>query len=140
MKTVAELTPFQTAIVRKGAAPDRLAKRVAADPELLPQVLAGLRADQPRIKYGCSRVLRLVSQKHPAVLYPRFDFFAGLLDSDNNFLKWDAARIIAHLAAADSRGRFEPMLTRYLRPINGPVMITAANLIRNAATIALARP
>lgn len=140
MKSTAKPTPFQAAIARKGAGPDRLAERVATEPALLPEVLAGLRADEPRIKYGCSKVLRLVSQKHPALLYPRFDFFAGLLDSDNNFLKWDAARIIASLAAVDSRGKLKPILNRYLRPIGGPVMITAANLVGNAATIALARP
>jgi len=85
-------------------------------------------------------VLRLVSQKCPAILYPHFGFFAGQLDVDNNFLKWDAARIIANLAAVDSKEKLKPILNRYLRPIGGPVMITAATVIAGAATIALARP
>ena len=140
MKPRTRLTPFAEAIARKGASPDRLAERVAGDPGLLPEVLEGLGADEPRIKYGCSKVLRLVSQNHPAVLYPRFDFFAGLLDADNNFLKWDAARVVANLSAVDAEGKLEPILTRYLRPIRGPAMITAATVIQNAATIALSRP
>jgi hypothetical protein len=140
MTSKTRLTSFMEAIARKGASLDRLAERVAADPALLPEILAGLGADEPRIKYSCSTVLRLVSQNHPAILYPRFDFFAGLLEADNNFLKWDAARVLANLSAADSEGKLEPILTRYLRPIGGPAMITAANLIVNAATIALARP
>jgi hypothetical protein len=140
MKSTVQPTPFLAAIARKGASPDRVAERVAGEPGLLPEILAGLGADEPRVKYGCSKVLRLVSQKHPAVLYPRFDFFAGLLDADNNFLKWDAARVVANLASADAEGKLEPLLNRYLGPIGGPVMITAANLIVNAATIALARP
>ena len=140
----AEIEPSSKAVLAASRAKwrshRRLAERVAAEPGLLAEILAGLEAEEPRIKYGCSKVLRLASQKHPAILYPRFDFFAGLLDADNNFLKWDAARIVASLAAVDSEGKLEPLLDRYLRPIRGPVMITAANLIANAATIALARP
>ena len=85
-------------------------------------------------------MLRLVSQKIPVSLYPRFDFFAKLLGADNNFLKWDAARILANLATVDSEGKLEPLLNRYFRPIRGPAMITAANIIAGTATIALARP
>jgi len=133
-------TAFTQAIARKGANHGRLADRVVGQPRLLPEVLEGLGADEPRIKYGCSKVLRLVSQKRPAILYPHFVFFAGQLDADNNFLKWDAARIIANLAAVDSKEKLKPILNRYLRPIGGPVMITAATVIAGAATIALARP
>ena len=129
-----------TLVARKGANHQRLAARVARHPALLAEALDGLGSAEPRIEYGCSKLLRLLSEAQPGLLYPRFDFFAGLLDCDNNFLKWDAARIVARLSAVDSRRKLDPMLTRYLQPIGGPVMITAANLIGNSAVIALARP
>ena len=43
-------TPFVSAIARKGANHMRLAERVAEQTELLPEILWGLGADQPRIK------------------------------------------------------------------------------------------
>jgi hypothetical protein len=132
--------PFAEAIGRKGANLERLADRVAEQPEVLPEVLRGVGADKARIKLGCSKVLRCVSQKNPEILYPCFDFFAVQLGSRNHFLKWDAVRIIANLAAIDSDRKLDPLLDRYLRPIRGPVMITAANVIAGATFIVLARP
>lgn len=131
---------FTAKIARKGANHESLADRVARQPELLPEVLDGLGVNKPQIKYGCSKVLRILSQKQPAILYPRFVFFVGLLDCDNSFLKWDAVRIVANLAAVDSEKKVEPMLGRYLQPIGGPVMITAATIIGSAARVALAKP
>ena len=129
-----------TQIARKKSDKDAIADKVVRQPELLAEVFEGLKSDTPEIKYGCSKVLRLVSERKPAVLYPSLDLFVGLLDCDNSFLKWDAARIVGNLAAVDSRKRIERMLDRYLQPIRGDVMITAANVIGSAAKIALAKP
>ncbi len=133
-------TNLLTHIGTKKSDKEAIANQVVRDPSLLPGLLEGLNSDRPDIKYGSSKVLRLVSERQPALLYPHFDFFLGLLECDNSFLKWDAGRIIANLAAVDSRKRIERILNRYLQPIRGPVMITAANLIGNAANIALEKP
>lgn len=117
-----------------------IANRVIRNPELIPEIIEGLSDKKARIKYGCAKVLRLLSEKKPEVLYPRFDFFAGLFDSENSFLKWDAIHVLGNLAAADSEGKFEKILDRYLDPIPGPVLITAANTIGGTAKIALAKP
>lgn len=114
--------------------------RVIGDPELIPEIIEGLTADKARIKYGCAKVLRLLSEKKPEVLYPWFDFFAKLLDSDNSFLNWDAIHVLGNLAAVDTESRFEKVYDRYFAPIPGPVLITAANVIGGAAKIALAKP
>jgi hypothetical protein len=126
--------------VRKGANHERLAECLVAESALLPEVLGRLGSDEPHIKYGCSKVLRLLSEKQPALLYPRFLYFAGLLHAGNSFIKWDAARIVANLAVVDSDGLMAKTLDRYLEPICGPVMITAATAIQGASRIALARP
>ncbi len=127
-------------IAAKKSDKESIADQVVLNPGSLPELFEGLNSDRPEIKYGCSKVLRLVSERHPALLYPQFDLFLNLLDCENNFLKWDAGRIIANLAAVDSRNRLDRMINRYLQPIRGPVMITAANLIANAAHIALEKP
>lgn len=63
---------LQTEIGRKSADLEAFADRVAKQPELLPEVFAGLDSEKARIKYGCLKLLRIVSEKHPAALYPEF--------------------------------------------------------------------
>ena len=119
---------------------DRIADRVIGDPRLLDDVFAGLDADTARTKYGCEKVLRKISEKSPIVLYPHFAFFAGLLDHENNFLKWGAIHTIANLAAVDSENEFEKIFEKYFAPIPGPQLIPAANAISGAGKIARAKP
>lgn len=127
-------------IGRKETDKNEVVDRIIRSPELLPEIIEGLSADKARTKYGCAKVLRLLSEKKPEVLYPCFDFFVDLLDSDNSFIKWDAIHVLGNLAAVDSENRFEKVYNRYFAPIPGPVLITAANVIGGAARIALAKP
>lgn len=119
---------------------ERQAKKVLADPALVPELLAGLRADKPRVKYGCAKVLRVVSERRPEVLYRHFEVFADLLDHENKILRWEGIFVLSHLARVDSAHKFDAIFRKYFAPIPGPVMITAANVIGGAARIALARP
>lgn len=118
----------------------QLADQVIQSPNLLPEIFEGLKADRANIKYGCLKVLRLISEKQPAILYPRFDFFVELLDSEVTFFKWGAILIIANLTAVDSDHKFESIFDRYFAPITDHVMIPAANIIGSSAKIALAKP
>jgi len=117
-----------------------IARKAASKPEVLAEVFEGLRADRPRVKFGCAKVLRLVSENDPEALYPHFDRVVALLESDNKILQWTAIIAIGNLATVDREGRIEKIAARYLEPIRGPVMITAANVMGGAAKIALAKP
>lgn len=127
-------------IARKDLDKAEIAERVIHQPELLDEVFAGLQAEKADVKYGAEKVLRLVSEKKPAILYPRLDFFVSNLDSENTFFRWGAMRIIANLAAVDSANKIDAVLDRYFEPIPGPVLIAAANVIEGAARIARAKP
>lgn len=129
-----------TQLARKRSNKEAIAAKVIRRPGFLPEVLKGLSSDKAEIKYGCSKVLRIISGQKPEILLPGISVFINLLDSENTFLKWDAIRIVANLAGADTGRRIDRILNRYLRPIRGHVMITAANVIGSAAKIALARP
>lgn len=131
---------LQQEIGRKETDLEKTVEKVMKKPGLLSEVFEGLGSDKARIKYGCVKVLRLISEKKPEILYPRMDFFSDLLDSDNNFLKWGAIHTIANLAAADSERRFEVIFDKYFAPIPGPELIPAGNVIGGAAKIALAKP
>ena len=76
----------------------------------------------------------------PELLYPHFDFFAAMLGHDNHILKWNATLTLANLARVDRESRIEAILDRYLDLIVGSNMITAANAMRGAAIIGVAKP
>ncbi len=127
-------------IAKKGSDKDAIASRVLRKPELLSELIDGLGAEKARVKYGCAKILRIISDEAPGLLYSRFAFFADLLDSDNNIFKWGAIHVIANLATVDTEDRIEAIFERYFAPIPGPALITAANVIAGAAKIALAKP
>jgi len=127
-------------IARKDSGKERIADKVIGNPRLLTETLEGLSEDNARTKYGCAKVLRIISEKDPKLLYPRFDFFVDLLDSDNKIMKWEGIHVLANLTGVDSKGKFEKIFDKYFAPITGPVMVTAANVIKGAAKIALAKP
>lgn len=102
--------------------------------------LGGLDATAARVKYGSSKALRMASQESPELVYPHFDRFVKLLSGDNTIQRWNAIWTIGHLAAADRGNRIEKILRRFLAPISGPELVGAANTIRAAAEIALAKP
>ena len=117
-----------------------LVRQAMRNPRRLPEIIRGLHADKPRIKYGCAKALRLLSEQRPDLLYPHFDFFVGLLDHPNTILQWDAAFVLSHLVRVDRQDQFAAIFPKYFAPIPGPVMITAANVIQGAARIAHAKP
>ena len=120
--------------------PPQLARQAIRNPHLFPEIAGGLKADKPRVNYGCAKALRLISEQRPDLLYPHFDFFVRLLDHENKILQWDATFILSHLARVDDDDRFAAIFARYFSPTRGPVMITAANVIQGGARIAQAKP
>lgn len=90
-------------------------------------------------KFKAAARLIAISEKAPAALYPFFDGFSRLLESENSIVRWSAQRILANLACVDGRGRLAGILEEYLAPIRGPVMVTAANAIAGGAKIAAAQ-
>jgi len=125
---------------QKAAAPEIIARRVVRHPDLLPEVFAGLDAESAAAKYGCLKSLRLISETRPDLLYPEIGKLFGLLDSENTIMKWGAIIMLGNLASVDAERKIDAVLDKYLQPISGPVMITAANVIHGAGKIAQAKP
>ncbi len=105
------------------------------DASALRSAIAALSTSGTR-KFKIAKDLIDLSDKRPEKLYPHFDVFCDLLETPNNIIKWSAFRIVANLAAVDKGGRIDKIIGRYLAPIAGPVMITAANAIVGSARIA----
>jgi hypothetical protein len=119
---------------------EKLAVKVVRQSDLLQEAFDGLGADTARVKYGCLKLLRIISEQKPEILYPEIARLIQLLDSENNIFKWGAIIIIGNLAVVDSERKIDRILDRYLQPISGHVMITAANVIAGAGKIARAKP
>jgi len=114
--------------------------RAGHSPEEVDALCDGLASPQPPTRYGSAKLLLLLSGQDPGLLYPRFDFFARLMEGEARVLRWNASRILGNLARADGEGRIEKLLDRYLAPITGSEMIAAANTMQGAAEIARAKP
>jgi len=134
------MTAMQEEVARKSAELEALAQRVIRQPGLLLEVFVGLGAEPARIKYGCLKLLRILSETRPDLLYPEIDRLVQLLKSENQILKWGAIIMLGNLAAVDSERKIDALLDEYLQPISGQVMITAANVIHGAGKIAQAKP
>jgi hypothetical protein len=129
------------ALFRQAASnPRQLARRVIKNPRLLEKVMEGLDTETALVRFGCAKALRVLSETRPDLLYPRYDFFVRLLDHPNKIFQWEAARTLSQLTRVDTEEKFAAIFDKYFAPIGGPVMITAATVIRGGARIAAAKP
>jgi len=127
-------------ISKKGSDKEQIAKEAIRSPEYIPLLLEGLNHDKGSIKLGCEKILRLISEQQPDLIYPHFDTFVKMLDFDNNLLKWGAIITISNMASVDTNLKFEKIFKKYYFPITDKTMITAANIIGNSWKIASAKP
>ncbi len=134
------MTTILERVGEKAANHDRLAEEVMNNPALLPHILEGLSAESARQKFGSAKLLRILAERAPELLYPFFDVFVGLLDHQNKILQWQGLFILSQLVRVDKQAKFDAIFAKYFSSIPGPVMITAATAIQGGATIALAKP
>ena len=125
---------------QRGADLTAMVDRIIEKPREIAELIEALKHEKGTVRYAYEKVLRLVSERRPKLIYPYFDVFVGLLDSDNSFLKWGAIMTVANLTAVDAENKFETIYEKYYAPIAGPTMVTAANIIGSSAKIVLAKP
>ena len=125
---------------KKGANIEAIVDQTIAHPESIASLVKAIQVEKGAAKYGYEKVLRLVSERQPRLVYPYFEVFVEMLDSDNSFLKWGAILTLANLTAVDAERKFEAIFTRYYAPIKGPAMVTAANIIGSSPKIVASKP
>jgi len=127
-------------LTKKGIVIEKIAEDVIIFPDSVPQLFDGLNNETGTIRFGCEKVIRLISEEHPEIIYPYFDEIASLLESENNILKWGAIVIISNLAPLDKDRKIEKIFKIYFAPVTGKQMITASNIVKNAWKIVIAKP
>jgi len=124
---------------KKNASVENVAKEALKDKEVLSELLEGILSKKDTIRYNSFKVLLLISDEHPEVLYPKWDFFVDIVDSDNAYWKLIAVRIIANLTKADTKNKFEKIFDKYYDLFNDSVIV-AGHLAANSGKIAKAKP
>lgn len=63
---------------------DGFVDEVIEDPGIIPKLIGIIKAEKGSVKFYCEKVLRMVSEKKPELLYPHYDDIAAFLDSGNS--------------------------------------------------------
>jgi hypothetical protein len=129
-----------TELNRKSINVEKLVKKVLEDKAVLSGLLEGVLSKKERIRFNCFNVLLLISEEHPKVLYPQWDFFADLLTSPNTYFKYIAIYIIANLVKVDHKNRFEKIFNKYYDLLDDESVIPPAHVAANSPKIAVAKP
>jgi len=66
---------------KKEFEPESLINKAIEDPNILAELINNLVAKDETIRYNSHKVLLIISQNKPKVLYPHWDFFSDLLKS-----------------------------------------------------------
>jgi len=125
---------------RKQDNSESLARMIVKNPNRLSVVFNGISSENPRIKFRSAKVLRILSEKNPKLLYSKIDFFIDLLDSENNIIRWNAMDTIANLAVVDSKNKFNKIFKKFYGLLYEGSLITASHVVDNSGKIAGAKP
>jgi hypothetical protein len=119
---------------------EKLEAKIVADARLLESVFQGTSSKLPRVKFGCSKALMILSMKRPDLLYGKVEEVVALLDSENRILKWNAIAMLGNLAPVDREGRIPGLLKRLFGFLSSGELITANNAIAALGKIGRALP
>jgi hypothetical protein len=115
-------------------------EQVLKNPKLLQEVMDGVVSDGVPLKFHAQKVLYEISVIEPGLIYGHWDFFAGLLDNANTFIKANAVNVISRLTAVDSENKFEALFPKFYALMEGGSMITAGNVAGVSGFIAKHKP
>lgn len=125
---------------KKDFEPESLNKKAIENPEILAELINNLIAKNETIRYNSHKVLLIISQNKPEVLYSHWDFFVDLLKSKNNFHKVIGIQILANLTKIDIKNKFEEIFDIYCNLLDAKSVMTAGHLAANLGTIAKVKP
>jgi hypothetical protein len=81
-----------------------------------------------------------LSEEQPKVLYPKWDYLANLLDSDNHYHRYISINILANLAVVDTKNKFDKIFDKYFSNIDGDRTMVAGQAALNSGKIAKTKP
>ena len=118
----------------------KVAESAINDGEVLAELLDGLLSKKCVVRYGNFKAVYLISEAHPEVLYPKWDFFEKLLKSNNNTHVFYAIHVLANLAKVDVGNRFEKVFREFYGILNGDALVPACHVAYVSHKIVDAKP
>lgn len=88
-------------------------KKAAKDKDLVAQLLKGMLAKKCPLRFNCFKVLMVLADKHPEMLFSHWDALVKRLNSKNTYWQYQAIYLIAALSQSDKEGRFEKIFDQY---------------------------
>lgn len=116
-----------------------LARKASKDEKVFSGLLEGIQSKKETIRYNSFKVLMRLSEEHPEVLYPEWDFFVTMLDSPNSYWRLSAVRLLANLTRIDKESKFEKIFDQYYSLLNDSVIV-AIYLVGDSGKIARVKP
>jgi hypothetical protein len=116
------------------------AEKLIINSELISQYLDGLLSKNETYRYNCFKVLNVVSEKKPELLYPYWNFFINHLNSDNNYHQMSAVIIIANIIAVDKEQRFEDIFDSFYENLKSEKTIVPIYIIKTSGKIIKYKP
>jgi hypothetical protein len=126
--------------VKWEAAAKELAKKAVEDKGLFAELLQRILSKDDRTRYTSFKALMFISEERPELLYPHWNYFANMLDSENTHSKYIAIYLIASLTRVDTESKFEKIFDRYYRLLDDKSIIPSAHVARNSGKIVKAKP
>lgn len=129
-------------LIKKGISPERLAEIAVKKSNLLDEMLNGVSPanSQEQLRTNSNQALLVISDKHPEVLYKKWDYFADLIKSDYSFSRMSGLYIITNLAKIDREDKFDRISDGYFGLIGDETLPVAAHAARLFGKMALIKP
>lgn len=119
---------------------DQLVTMAINDPSMIEICFEIVLTETSGIKFACTKIIRLISEQQPELVFPYYDVVVEWIQHPNSFIRWDGIRIMANLWVVDHAEHFMPFYASYFDMIRNPQMITAANVVGQAWKLVLIRP
>jgi len=120
--------------------PNYYAEELFKNTDLISEYLDGLLSKNETYRYNCFKVLYIISEKKPDILYPHWDFFINHLISDNNYHKMSAVLIIANLTAVDKEKKFEKIFDEFYSNLKSKKTIVPIYVVKSSGKIVNFKP
>ncbi len=102
--------------------------------------ISDFQSADPNIKYASTKLAIELSTSDPASIYPYFNAFITLLDSENNILKWTAILVLGNLSTVATEGEITNLIPKLFETFHSESMITSSNSIKALFQIAQNKP
>jgi len=111
-----------------------------ADETVLPLLFDIIETDPSTIKFLCEKIIRQLSQSHPALLYPYFERIASLTNSDNTFIRWGFIQTLPNLLQVDAQNKWAAVSQHYLAFLDSTSLVTFGNAVSGVPKVLAAHP